>query len=553
MLALLTILYAVPQVVTSRVTRSDVRVTQLTPPRPKTFDVVEYALNAGTKFTNPFDPNDIAVDATFAHPDGTRLSLPAFWDGKAFRLRFCPTKPGAWTWEVKVQTPTATIQSKKQTIQVASSQATGFVRPSPHDPRYFETENGRTFTPVGLNLCWPDKRGLQSYDDRFAKLQSVGGNFARIWTTQERRLETTEAGLGRYDIESAAFYDGVFQLAQKHGIRTMLTFDDYRVLAKTDYFNAHWDKSPYNAANGGPLKNPVDFFQDPLCRKLYKQRLRYLVARYSAYPSLALWELYNEQDNIPKPGVPTEWFREMTAYLQSIDPYHHPITTSYSWDDKPEVWESSAVGLVQRHLYGQGDTVDFVPIIRDNARKLSRYGKPRLIGEFGITWKEPDIALDKSRRGTPLHDALWASIMSGDAGTALTWWWDNYLEPLDLWPIFTGISKFVAEVDFAHRHFEPLTLDVAGLETLALQDPKTSETILWLHDPASNWKNDAANLAPKTWTGITLTIPTNAPLTIEVWDTRTGAIIQRTKATPASAQVRIPPFQRDLALHLRPR
>ncbi len=528
-------------------------VSARSPARIAAFDVVEFGVDAGAKFRNPFDPDEVAVDGTFVG-GGTRIVLPAFWDGKSFRLRFCPTKAGEWTLITVVTTPMGIRKAAPRRFRVVSSKATGFVRPSPDNPRYFTLDEGKSYVPIGLNLCWPDKDGLPSYDRRFAKLSSVGGNFARIWTTQERRLETKEAGLGRYDENAAAFYDGVFRLATEHGIRTMLTFDDYRVLAKTDYFNAHWDSSPYNTANGGPLKEPTDFFADPLARKLYKRRLRYLVARYSAFPSLAFWEIYNEQDNIPKPGVPTAWFREMTDTLRSIDPYRHPITTSYSWDDKAAVWESPAVGLTQRHLYGQGDTVDFVSMVEENSRTLDSYGKPRLIGEFGITWKEPDLALDKAKLGTPLHDALWASIMTGDAGGALTWWWDNYLEPLDLWSVFTGISRFVAPIDFAHREFRPLTLKGrAGVTTLGMQDAKTGETILWLHDPASNWKDDAAGTALMPWTGTAIAVPATHAMRIEIWDTRTGMVVARSTQAPAEGKVTVdlPPFRRDIAARLR--
>ena len=529
---------------------------RVSPPLTKvvsTYRVTEFTVDPCVTFGNPFDPDDIAVDGLFTSK-GKRLDLPAFWDGKSFRLRFSPTEPGVWSLIVKVTTSSESRESQSERFRVTRSGDSGFVRVSMTNPRYLELDSGKSFVPIGLNLCWPDKTGLPSYDRRFAKLQSVGGNFTRIWTTQERRLETKEAGLGRYDLNSAAFYDSVFDLADKYGIRAMFTFDDYRVLAKTDYFNAHWADSPYNAANGGPLREPTDFFNDPTCQRLYKQRLRYLVARYSAYPSMAMWELYNEQDNIPKPGVPTPWFREMTDYLANIDPYRHIVTTSYSWDDKAEVWECPAVGLTQQHLYGQGDTVDFVSMVAQGSRKLDRFGKPHLIGEFGITWKEPDISLDKSRLGTPLHDALWASIMTGEAGGALTWWWDNYLEPLDLWPVFTGISRFVSTIDFAHRQFRPLTLKVPGLTALGLQDASTGETILWLHDPDSNWKSDATGRTPKTWNGITVTVPATKPMWVEAFDTRTGQVISHEKYKPDQGVITVhtPDFLRDIAFRIAP-
>ena len=40
--------------------------------------------------------------------------------------------------------------------------------------------------------------------------------------------------------------------------------------------------------------NPAAFFTDPEAKALFKQRLRYLVARYGAYRNLLAWELFNE-------------------------------------------------------------------------------------------------------------------------------------------------------------------------------------------------------------------------------------------------------------------
>lgn len=515
------------------------------PARPAAYEVVEFDLDPRAAFKNPFDPAEVAVDGFFVHTDGTRIVVPGFWAGKGFKLRFCPTKPGRWTLTASVQTPEGR-GSIGCSFQVTASINPGFVRVSSKNPRYLAFDHGKGFFPVGLNLCWPDERGLASYDDRFAKLASVGGNFARIWTTQERRLENEKAGLGRYDLDAAGFYDGVFRLAAKHGIRLMYTFDDYRVLAKTDFFNAHWDKSPYNAAHGGPLADPSKFFSDPECRRLYKQKLRYLVARYGAFTSIAVWELWNEQDNLPEPGVPIEWFREMTAYLKQIDPYGHLITTSYSWRDKPEVWQSPALDLTQRHFYGQGDTVDLVGDIIRNAPKMAAFGKPTLIGEFGITWKESDTALDKAKLGTPLHDALWSTTMLGNAGAAMTWWWDNYLEPLNLWPVFQGLSRFVATVDFAHRDFRPVPIEVEGFEALALREDSSGETLFWIHDPASNWKADAEGKTPAVH--VEVSIPMVGVWKVEVWDTRSGEVVRRFEAKDV---IRVPGFRRDVAVRVR--
>jgi hypothetical protein len=510
--------------------------------------MAEIVVRAEPGERDPWDPDLWDLDVTLRNGGREQKPLP-FWDGDRFRIRFVPDRAGAWSASVRLRADGKVAAAERASFRIPPGGSTRFVRRSERNPRYFSV-GAKTFFPVGLNLCWPDASGLASYDRRFKKLAAVGGNFSRVWTRQERLHEVRP---GVFNPESGAFYDEVFRLAEKHGIYLMLTIDDYRILAKSDFFVAHWDKSPYNRANGGPIAEPLEFFTNAEVKRMYKRKLRYLVARYGAFSSLAMWELWNEQDHIPKPGVPIEWFREMTQSLADLDAYDHLITTSYSWDDRAEVWQSPALDVTQRHLYGQGDTVDFVSEIARNAEKLDRFGKPRLIGEFGITWKEADIALDKGKLGTPLHDALWASTLSGDAGTAMTWWWDNYLEPLNLWHVFEGISRFVASVDFANRNFRPTSVVVPGFDSLALRDSASGEMLLWIHDPQSNWKNDAEGRTPQVHEEVWVNLPPETKGRAEVWDTRTGRFVTRALTTSAdSVRLKLPAFARDVAVKVKP-
>lgn len=550
------------------------------PGRPKANQLVEFTFEAPggrTAGVASIAPN---VSVTFSGPNQTPGSYPtaAFWDGEQYRVRFAPPASGHWVAGVSFRMGGREIPALMRPFEVFAGPKASFVRVSRSNPRYLGLGpslsvppkssaahakvtagptpplGSGTFFPIGLNFCWPDDRGIESYRVRFAKLHSVGGNFARIWTTQERQHQTPKSGLDAYDAENGRFYDQVFQLADQNGIKLMLTIDDYRVLAKKDFFVAHWDKSPYNAANGGPLKEPGEFFTNPVAKGMYKRKLAYLVARYSAYPSLAAWELWNEQDNVSEPGVPVAWLREMTEYLQSIDPYHHLITTSFSWRDTDEVWQNPHIGLTQRHMYGQGDTVDFVREIEANAEKMAKYGKPTLVGEFGITWKEPDLALDKAKKGTALHNALWASLMTGHAGGALAWWWDNYFEPANLWRVFSGISAFVAGEDLAAYRFEPLNINIEKMDCLGLVDRTSGKSLIWIHDPESNWKNDANGVAPKPIRGLVMPLRIERRSRVEVWNTRTGKVLhsQVVDSRKSLFVLPVPTFERDVAIKVNP-
>jgi hypothetical protein len=57
--------------------------------------------------------------------------------------------------------------------------------------------------------------------------------------------------------------------------------------------------------------------------------VRYVVDRYGAW--VDFWELMNEA------SVPDAWYATVARYLRSIDPYHHPIGTSWSRPDLREI------------------------------------------------------------------------------------------------------------------------------------------------------------------------------------------------------------------------
>ena len=67
-----------------------------------------------------------------------------------------------------------------------------FVKVSTKNPFYFELTNGKTYIPIGANLCWAkDMDTLESY---FKKLSENGGNFARIWLNFPGQEIETEYG-----------------------------------------------------------------------------------------------------------------------------------------------------------------------------------------------------------------------------------------------------------------------------------------------------------------------------------------------------------------------
>ncbi len=486
----------------------------------KTYDVMEWSVTLDQTVANPFDFDDTTVDAVFTralskHPqspksaslrsDVERVAVPGFWyepfvretqadksvrmgrqtgasaKKPGWRIRFCPPAPaGKWTMRVWAKNKDgAKLGAQTLTFSVGDSGKPGMVRRMAPNRRYFVYDNKSPFFIVGENVCWADSRGLAAYDDWFPKLSQAGGNYARLWMAFQP-LEAKSLGLTRYDMANAAHFDEVLRLAQANKLVCMLAFGTYGELRTGGYFNeGKWAENPYNKANGGPCEKPEDFFTSRLARQAYKKRLRYLVARYGAYSSLGFWEFWNEED------APADWLHEMGAYIQSIDPYRHLITNSASTTARAESWQVGEMDLTQTHRYGdEGSIRDIAPGLPGDQAAHAVFNKPHLMGEFGISWRNPDAKFDPQKTATNFHNGLWAGAMSGNAGGAVLWWWDNYVGPQNLYSVFTPLSKFAKTVPWASRDFQPL-LDVPAPRIAKSSGPETFSSVVLT--PTASW------------------------------------------------------------------
>ncbi len=231
----------------------------------------------------------------------------------------------------------------------------------------------------------------------------------------------------------------------------MLCTDSFNTVSTGTY--GAWKDSPYNAANGGPCAQPMDFFTNAEARRLFQQRLRYLVARWGYDPTVLAWEFWNEVDLASgyQSAPVAAWHREMADYLRALDPWRHLLTTSFANPGDSAVEGLPQLDYVQSHNYGAHDIAGMVRDV--TYRKLAAMGKPHYLGEFGIDWQFNEYPNDPE--GLHLHNALWASVVSGSAGTAMTWWWDVYVEPRNLYHHFAPVAAFVHDVDFVRGGYRP--------------------------------------------------------------------------------------------------
>jgi hypothetical protein len=413
----------------------------------------EYVTSGGEKIKAGWDLSGYPWNGEWSHfvwrfrepPPEVRVeTVPTGPEHYAFRLM--PAEPGDHVVEVLRDGRPV----EEHCFRCVASDLPRPVRVSAADPAYFETAEGKPWLAVGENVCWYGGGKLQDYEQWLARLHEAGANYCRIWMPPWCFALEWET-LGDYRLDRAWELDRVLELARRYGIHVMLCLEWHGSYREKDSW---WD-NPYYSGNGGPCGTPRAFFTDDLARELFRMRVAYIVARYSAYANILSWEFFNEVDLVDDydSKVVTRWHADMADYLRGVDPYEHLITTSYASPEGDErVWSLPEMEYVQAHSY---TTVDW----GENGRRWVEHfredhSKPMLFGEAGIDHSGTKTA-QMDPTGVHLHNALWSTVFGGGAGTAMTWWWDSYVDPQDLYHHFESVARFARDVNWT-QGLEPM-------------------------------------------------------------------------------------------------
>lgn len=301
------------------------------------------------------------------------------------------------------------------------------------------------------------------------------------------------------------------------------------------------------------LKDPASEDYEQAIRDARKL-LRYAVARWGYSTSVAAWEYYNEND----PGLPADRFYDaLGRYLEEVDVYWHLRVTS-AWGPAPKDWRHPRLDMAQLHHYlrlaDKERGRDAVAAVLERTTLVRKHAprKPVLLGEFGLAednWQRSRY-MKGDRELVHLHNALWASAMSGAAGTTLFWWWE-LLDPMDAYAQYRPLAGFLKGVPFTTAGLETSAATAGpALRVVGLQGKRCA--YLWLSDPRATWWNAVVEkLSPAEVRGATLELRDLAPGDYRVtwWDTRAGKALGQEQPTAerGTLRLRVPPFSRDLA------
>jgi hypothetical protein len=282
-------------------------------------------------------PLDFDFEAEFTSENGTKLTVPGFWDGEnVWKIRFAPTEPGKWTYATKfADTSDAGLHNVQGEVNCVEYQGEleiyrrGFVKAEPGS-RYFTYADGTPFFYLG-DTHWSmpsepfDTMFVSIVDDRAAK------GFTVYQSEPLGAKYNLAGGLGGQALEGFRDLDKRFQYIADAGL----------VHANAQLFFASelgWNREAYS---------------DEYIAKL----ARCWVARYGAYP--VMWTTAQECDKDFYYGRDNPWFDAETNPWKIVfdaiyryDPYSHPQTAHQENTSSTRVKNSSFKDLPGHGWFG---------------------------------------------------------------------------------------------------------------------------------------------------------------------------------------------------------
>jgi hypothetical protein len=539
---------------------SDVRDLRM-PRRVGLYERLPMAFDLPGTAATPYDPDVLAVDAEFRAPSGAVVDVPAFYyrppaaqaaddDGRTgWRVRFTPTETGTWFVRLGVSRGGgAPSRGSLHAFRVTPTPARGFV--ARRDGR-FRLTTGEAFLALGANRCWGDDLAPEEYLRDLAALGESGARVVRVWLAPW--WLPVEPRPGEYDPSACARLDAIFAQAEDVGLRIILCIEQHGSLQPAGGEIGLWPRHPYNRANGGPCGSVRDFFTDAEAARLFRNRLRYLVARYGYSRALMAWELMNEAEYVGFAGsrfdeqrvVVARWHRAQSAWLREHDPFGHLIATSADVSLQETLARAGVVDFIQLHIYGQDDLPGWIRLGVDEVEE--RHDLPLLVSEFGL--KEKPMGPEAVTRG------LFAAMLLTGGGGALPWLQDED-DPAPAYARLGGAAAFFRHVPWSDAAFEP---DATPLRADGVAWMGEAPRLLTVRggDHALLFLYGRAQRPPdrrvKTFSAALKGMP-GGDYRIEFWNARTGTVIETQAAHAADGALKVvfPDALDDVAVKVLP-
>ena len=406
-----------------------------------------------------------------------------------------------------------TIEKKADSTKLPDERS--FVQVSKIDPRYFELSNGKAFIPVGPNICFPrlildEKLGFENIEMMYKNLAKYGANYSRIYLSAEFfEIENEQQSV--FSESQIKRVDRILDLAKEYNLRIKFCFEMFRFLKdSTKRFpgSGVFEKPIYHIDNGGTFTTPDEYFNSEKGKKVYMERVSFIVNRYKDNPYVFGWELWNEFNTVEMSGgneAMVAWTEDMLTRVHSLDANHLVMQNLGSFDNNSSraiyhgicTIPNNDVANVHRYIdLGARFQVCHGPmdiLTSDAIKELRNFGlnKPILLAETGAVepyHAEPFKLYPKDSAGIILHDLLFAPFFAGSAGSGQSWHWKEYLECNDLWYMFGRFNNAIKGINPLIENFQPTEFEIPSCRSYMLKGNKT--ILIWSRDTQSDWRTE---------------------------------------------------------------
>ncbi len=381
------------------------------------------------------------------------------------------------------------------------------------DARYFEDAQGKTFVPVGCNLCFyrnnddPEQVILDTYRKWMENFAANGGNYMRIWLGVPF-FNVMPERIGEYDEKATGHIRYIIQLAEKLNIKVKFTLEHFRYVTPRNQAESFPGVVSFcNPVYNTVVKNMRDYFASDVCKKAYLDKARYLASQgFGKSKAVVAWELWNEINSVTSIENSAAWSDYMIAELQKIFPDQMILQNLGSFSEESGYRIYDYLGTVKDNAFMQvhryldpGAQLDVCRasmdvIAADSVRELRdrRPDLPAIVAEIGAVEahhaRYSDL-YEKDSEGTLLHDMIFAPFFAGSAGCGQPWHWDRiYISKHNLWHHFKRFANAIEGVDPVAENFKPFYTETKRLRIYGLKG-RTME-LRWCRDKKSGWQSE---------------------------------------------------------------
>ena len=503
------------------------------------YEKLEVSLSLKCQFINPFDPDDISIDAVFTSPSGKQWKIPGFYNytmRSFWKVRFSPNEAGKWSYSVTIRDKNGVVVSAPQSFIAINTGKKGPIQISANK-RYLQHSDGSQFFGIGLwyNDSYSGFNNGSIDPKELDNLKSLGVNFISTFITP---LETMASGMGRYDQNICGRLDELLNMLEERDMLLSLNMWFHSYLSETVWGggNVAWYTNPYMQ-----VTEAKDFYRSETAWKYQEKLYRYFIARWSYSRSLALWFVIDEVNGtdgwVTGDSIAAgNWAQKVHTYMKTNDPYNHLTTGTRSGGVK-EFWKEGyqAFDIAAREIYeAQGFPINRTSSIdsavvnplkssyfnyaKENQKLWNGYEKPVVNGETGWahTFYEPSMPGYLAM----YHNTLWVTLATGSAMTPFWWAHSRLLNDNVLTAQITNVRKFTDQIPFYKlTKVTPASIKSTRGDAFAMQ---SNELVFgWVANPDA----DVAGA------NISLSSLQNGKYKLRIFHTWRGAFIEEKEVT----------------------